>query len=225
MQSAEKLIAATQRSGRFFGMTIVLRGPAINCANMNNSDFSRTAVTAGNCYEISIAGSPPSMFSKTFPRAVPWLAALLASAGAAYWLGRYFITPVEQLCYGLRSLANGQLDVRIAHTTGSKRDEVASLAHDLDVTAARLQELQVARRSSRLWHLHNSAIFLRLIRTHLQPGLLGKGGGRPARCTPRPGSWRPARPSLAEAAEDRCARDIGLSERGTVGRLSLAVQN
>ncbi|WP_236774447.1 HAMP domain-containing protein [Agrobacterium tumefaciens] len=66
-------------------------------------------------------------------------------AAAAYWLARYFITPVEQLRYGLRAIANGQLDVRIAHTIGSKRDEVASLAHDLDITAARLQELQIAQ--------------------------------------------------------------------------------
>ncbi|MGV1822355.1 HAMP domain-containing histidine kinase [Agrobacterium tumefaciens] len=145
VEAATHLIAAMGRTGRTIPISIVPIGPAIDCALANGNDLIRTAVWDGNCYQVRIAGSAQSMVSKTWPRTVPWLAALLAAAAAAYWLGRYFITPVEQLRYGLRSLANGQLDVRIAHTIGSKRDEITSLAHDLDITAARLQELQVAQ--------------------------------------------------------------------------------
>ncbi|RIV17208.1 HAMP domain-containing protein, partial [Klebsiella pneumoniae] len=142
LDAATELVTAMKRANNTIAISIDLVGPAIDCATPTGTDFIQNAVTYGNCYRIEIAGSAQGVISKTWPRAVPWLAALLAAAAAAYWLARYFISPVEQLRYGLRALANGQLDVRIAHTIGSKRDEITSLAHDLDVTAARLQELQ-----------------------------------------------------------------------------------
>jgi signal transduction histidine kinase len=102
----------------------------------------------------------------------------MAAAAAAYWLARYFITPVEQLRYGLRAIANGQLDVRIAHTIGSKRDEVASLAHDLDITASRLQELQIAQQQ--LFHDVSHEIRSPLSRLQAAIGVLQQN---PARLT------------------------------------------
>jgi two-component system OmpR family sensor kinase len=145
VEAVAKLVAAVRRTGRNIPVTITAIGPAIDCAVKNGNALVRNAVRDGECYRMEIAGPVPSMMAKTWPRAVPWLAALLAAAAAAYWLARYFITPVEQLRYGLRSLAKGKLDVRIAHTIGAKRDEITSLAHDLDITAARLQELQTAQ--------------------------------------------------------------------------------
>ncbi len=142
LDAARTLLAAIKRTSRDIPINISAAGPATDCATPAGSEFMKAVVSDGNCYRIEIAGSLQGMISKTWPRAVPWLAALLTAAAAAYWLARYFISPVEQLRYGLRALANGQLDVRIAHTIGSKRDEITSLAHDLDVTAARLQELQ-----------------------------------------------------------------------------------
>ncbi|WP_320203274.1 HAMP domain-containing sensor histidine kinase [Agrobacterium rosae] len=142
LDAATALVAAMKRANNDIAISIDLVSPAIDCATPTGTEFIQHAVADGNCYRIEIAGSAQGVISKTWPRAVPWLAALLAAAAAAYWLARYFISPVEQLRYGLRALANGQLDVRIAHTIGSKRDEITSLAHDLDVTAARLQELQ-----------------------------------------------------------------------------------
>ena len=147
VDAAKSLIAAIHRTGRNYPISITMIGPAIDCTFTNDNDLARDAVRDGNCYQLKIAGSEQSVISRTWPRTVPWLAALLAAAAAAYWLARYFITPVEQLRYGLRALANGQLDVRIAHTIGSKRDEITSLAHDLDITAARLQELQAGSNS------------------------------------------------------------------------------
>jgi signal transduction histidine kinase len=145
VEAATKLAAAVRRTGRNIPVTITAVGPAIDCAAPDGDALVRNAVHDGDCFRIKIAGPTPSMIAKTWPRAVPWLAALLAAAAAAYWLARYFITPVEQLRYGLRALAEGKLDVRIAHTIGAKRDEITSLTHDLDITAARLQELQVAQ--------------------------------------------------------------------------------
>lgn len=145
LEAAERLVASVRRTGRDLPLTITEIGPAIDCATKVDHALLRDAVHNGECYRIEIAATLPSMMAKTWPRAVPWLAALLAAAAAAYWLARYFITPVEQLRYGLRALAEGRLDVRIAHTIGAKRDEITSLAHDLDITAARLQELRLAQ--------------------------------------------------------------------------------
>ena len=146
LDAATNLMAAMQRTGRNIPISVTPIGLAIDCVSIAADDLVRNAVSNGDCYRVQIAASAQSAISRVWPRTVPWLAALLAAAAAAYWLSRYFITPVEQLRYGLRALANGQLDVRIAHTIGSKRDEITSLAHDLDITATRLQELQVAQR-------------------------------------------------------------------------------
>ena len=145
MDAAMRLIAAMQRTGRDMPISMTRIGPDTDCAPTSGNDLARNAVADGNCYRIELAGSTQGLISRTWPRTVPWLAALLSAAAAAYWLARYFITPVEQLRYGLHSLANGELHVRIAHTIGSKRDEITSLAHDVDITAARLQELQIAQ--------------------------------------------------------------------------------
>ncbi len=145
VEAVAKLGAAVRRTGRDIPIAITAIGPAIDCAVKDGNALIRNAVHDGECYRMEIASQVPSMMAKTWPRAVPWLAALLAAAAAAYWLARYFIAPVEQLRYGLRALAKGELDVRIAHTIGAKLDEFTSLAHDLDVTAARLQELQIAQ--------------------------------------------------------------------------------
>ncbi|MCM2434899.1 HAMP domain-containing sensor histidine kinase [Agrobacterium rosae] len=140
--AAMALIAAMKKADQDITVSINAVGPATDCTTTQGSEFATNLVSDGSCYRIEIAGPDQGVISKTWPRTVPWLAALLAAAAAAYWLARYFISPVEQLRYGLRALANGQLDVRIAHTIGSKRDEITSLAHDLDITATRLQELQ-----------------------------------------------------------------------------------
>ncbi len=146
LEAATNLLAAMERTGRAIPISITATGPAVDCPTPSENDLVRTAVSEGTCYQLRIAGPAQSVASKTWPRMVPWLAALLAAAASAYWLARYFITPVEQLRFGLRSLAKGQLNVRIAHTIGSKRDEITSLAHDLDITAARLEDFQAAQR-------------------------------------------------------------------------------
>ncbi len=176
--AAKKLVAAMQRTGRELSFRISPVGPAFDCGVKAGHDLIVNVVSDGNCYEVQIAGSPQGVISKTWPRTVPWLAALMAAAAAAYWLARYFITPVEQLRYGLRAIANGQLDVRIAHTIGSKRDEVASLAHDLDITAARLQELQIAQQQ--LFHDVSHEIRSPLSRLQAAIGVLQQN---PARLT------------------------------------------
>jgi two-component system, OmpR family, sensor kinase len=175
LDAAENLIAAIRRTGRSLPLSITFIGPAIDCGGSEIA-LVRNAVRDGNCYRLEIAVSAQSVISSTWSRTVPWLAALLAAAAAAYWLARYFITPVEQLRYGLQALAQGHLDVRIAHTIGSKRDEITSLAHDLDITAARLQELQAAQQQ--LFHDISHELRSPLSRLQAAIGLLQQNPSR-----------------------------------------------
>ena len=207
--AATEMIAAMRRTGRDIAIRVTRIGPAIDCALSDANERARSAVSDGNCYRMQIDGSVRSMISRTWPRTVPWLAALIAAAAAAYWLARYYITPVEQLRYGLRSLAKGQLDVRIAHTIGSKRDEITSLAHDLDITATRLQELHI--RQQQLFHDISHELRSPLSRLQAAIGILQQN---PARVT--------AMIERMEREVERLDKLVGeiltlarLSERGT----------
>lgn len=176
LDAAKKLVEDLRRTGRELPIRFNQRPSAANCAAKAGPNLAMNVISDGDCYELEIGGSPQGLISRAWPRTVPWLAALMAAAAAAYWLARYFITPVEQLRFGLRAIANGQLDVRIAHTIGSKRDEVASLAHDLDATAARLQELQAAQQQ--LFHDVSHEIRSPLSRLQAAIGVLQQNPSR-----------------------------------------------
>ncbi|WDZ80458.1 ATP-binding protein (plasmid) [Ensifer adhaerens] len=102
------------------------------------------------CYRVALRERGDGPFSRILPRFVPWLSAFLAAAIAAYLLARYLLGPVEYLRNGLSALAAGRFDVRIGDRMGGRRDEVAALAHDFDVSAARLEEMQKVQQ--RLFH-------------------------------------------------------------------------
>ncbi|WP_457588809.1 HAMP domain-containing sensor histidine kinase [Ensifer canadensis] len=102
------------------------------------------------CYRVALRERGDGPFSRILPRFVPWLAAFLAAAIAAYLLARYLLGPVEHIRGGLSALAAGHFDVRIGDRMGGRKDEVAALAHDFDVSAARLEELQKVQQ--RLFH-------------------------------------------------------------------------
>lgn len=112
--------------------------------------FERRVPVAGVCHVVSVDAPLPGLLSLGLPRIAPWLTALFASAFAAFWLARYLIRPVASLRQGLSALAQGRFDMRIGVHMAGRQDEVTALAHDFDVTAARLQELQDGQR--RLFH-------------------------------------------------------------------------
>ncbi|MHC2299738.1 HAMP domain-containing sensor histidine kinase [Rhizobium mongolense] len=126
-------------------------GPAIDCAETAaNTDSQRMVSSGSSCYRVVVERNEIGLLSRLVPRLAPWMSAFLAAAGAALWIARYLTRPVELLKEGLRSLAQGRFDVRIGDKINRKRDEVAALAHDFDLTAARLEEFQEVQR--RLFH-------------------------------------------------------------------------
>lgn len=114
------------------------------------TDRHRYIVSASTCFRLEIEGPAPDFFERGWPKLTPWIAALIASALAAYWLARYLIHPVAYIRQGLSALAQGRFDVRIADKMEGRKDEVTALAHDFDTSAARLQSLQASQQ--RLFH-------------------------------------------------------------------------
>ncbi|WP_077068086.1 HAMP domain-containing sensor histidine kinase [Ensifer aridi] len=130
-------------------LTVKAVGAPIECAVSVSDTLVRRVVNSDTCYEV-MAVPDDAYIWRQWPKLMPWASALLAAAGAAFWLANYFTRPVEQLRKGLGELARGNFGVRISKEVDRKRDEVAALAHDFDATASRLQEFQEVQQ--RLFH-------------------------------------------------------------------------
>lgn len=127
----------------------ITHAPAVAGCAPGGGDV-RTVERDGICYRIAVDGRTPDLFSRTWPKFVPWLSALLAAAVSAFLVARYLVRPVAHLRRGLSALAGGDFSVRIAGEMKGRTDEVAALAHDFDASAERLDELQKAQQ--RLFH-------------------------------------------------------------------------
>jgi signal transduction histidine kinase len=75
---------------------------------------------------------------------------VLGSLTVAALLAWYISKPIRALRQALRAAAQGDLDVRIGDHVGQRRDELADLGRDFDITAARLKLLMDGQR--RLLH-------------------------------------------------------------------------
>ncbi|RWC30539.1 MAG: HAMP domain-containing histidine kinase [Mesorhizobium sp.] len=145
---------AARRFARASGDTVAV-GLAISeitepgaCTDRNVAE-TRTVLKDGICYRISMPGQYSGVLDKLGPF-VPGFGILISSAISAAALALYLIRPVVHLRDGLSALAQGRFDIRIGHKMAGRKDEVSSLAHDFDSSAARLQDLQDTQQ--RLFH-------------------------------------------------------------------------
>lgn len=130
-------------------LSIAENGTPADCAQSGGAHV-RDVIVGDTCQRVTLMARDPGVMEETWPKLLPWTSALIASAIAAFALARYLIRPVAHLRQGLSALAHGQFDVRIGAKMGGRKDEVAGLAHDFDVSAARLQALQEVQQ--RLFH-------------------------------------------------------------------------
>jgi signal transduction histidine kinase len=147
LEAAERFIRVSEATSPL-GL-VIASGEDLATCDAKKTEDSRTLEKDGVCYRIVLSRQselrPPYL-----GLLMPWLGILLSSTLAAALLARYLIRPVVHLRDGLSALANGRFDVRIGDKMAGRRDEVTALAHDFDVSAARLQEFQDAQR--RLFH-------------------------------------------------------------------------
>lgn len=97
---------------------------------------------------------------------------LLFSAVLAWYLTR----PILRLRDGFERLARGELGVRLGASMGRRRDELADLARDFDVMAARLQQTVSAR--DRLLHDVSHELRSPLARLQMAVGLVRQSPAR-----------------------------------------------
>ncbi|ATN36943.1 two-component sensor histidine kinase (plasmid) [Rhizobium sp. ACO-34A] len=147
--TARAFVQAALSTPRPVAMSI--SGPqASSTCLVQQPEHMRAVSTDAKCFILEIDRKQLRIFGAGWPKLVPWISILAASAVAAFWLTRYLIRPIAHLRRGLSALAHGRFDVRIAGEMHGRTDEVAALARDFDVSATRLQELQEAQQ--RLFH-------------------------------------------------------------------------
>ncbi|MGA8709001.1 MAG: HAMP domain-containing protein, partial [Steroidobacteraceae bacterium] len=89
---------------------------------------------------------PLGLFRSTEAPAITAVATLLVSAVVCFLLARHLSDPIRHLRSATRSIAAGDLSVRVAGLMGRRRDELAMLALDFDRMAERLRALLASHR-------------------------------------------------------------------------------
>jgi len=103
---------------------------------------------------------------------LPWqLLVVITVAGSLFsvFLAWYLTRPIKLLRDGFNRMAQGDLDVRLEHRVGRRRDEIADLAKHFDQMAVRLGQLVTAR--DRLLHDVSHELRSPLSRLQLAIGL------------------------------------------------------
>jgi signal transduction histidine kinase len=135
------------------------------------------------CYHIEIQKERLSYFDRYGPAVLPILAGLMASVISSILLASYLVSPIMKIRAGLKTLAGGDFRVRIGRQIGRRRDELATLGKDFDVTAAKLEELDAAQK--RLFHDVSHELRSPLSRLQAAVGLLRKNPARLEALLPR----------------------------------------
>jgi two-component system OmpR family sensor kinase len=99
----------------------------------------------------------------------------LTSLAVAALLAWYVSKPIRYLRRALNAAAHGDLDVRIGDNIGRRRDELADLGRDFDITAARLKLLMDGQR--RLLHDVSHELRSPLARLQAAVGLMRQQPG------------------------------------------------
>lgn len=89
---------------------------------------------------------PFGVMSSTETPIIAVIITLLVSTVVCFLLARYLSDPIRHLRAATRSIADGDLGVRVSSLMGSRRDELAMLALDFDVMAERLRGLLESHR-------------------------------------------------------------------------------
>ncbi|WP_174802618.1 HAMP domain-containing sensor histidine kinase [Martelella limonii] len=170
------------------GLELTEAADPVACSQSENMGRERFIAVDATCYRLAADDLERSLFSRLLPRSLPWVSAIIAAALAAFWLARYLTHPVQEIKVGLRALAEGRFSTRIGDRIDRKRDEIAGLAYDFDLTAERLEEFQDVQR--RLFHDVSHELRSPLARLQVAISLLKKN------------------PARMEAMADRLEREI-----------------
>ena len=97
-------------------------------------------------YVAHLRRPPQTLFPDLRTRILQILAIILTAGLGCYGLARYLTSPIAKLRGAARRLASGDLRTRVMPDIGNRRDELARLAGDFDVMAARIENLLVSQK-------------------------------------------------------------------------------
>lgn len=107
--------------------------------------LSQLQTIGGDTYSLSLLrqrrGGLFGLFSTPDTAIIGGVATLLVSAVVCFLLARFISAPIGHLRAATRSIASGNLSVRVAGMLGRRSDELAMLALDFDSMAERLRTL------------------------------------------------------------------------------------
>jgi signal transduction histidine kinase len=86
----------------------------------------------------------PTLLLGLFPP-VPLVSGAIVILLTGLLLAWYLTGPLRHLAWAFREMQAGRLETRVSPLMGSRRDEIADLAHDFDRMAARLEQLTASR--------------------------------------------------------------------------------
>ncbi len=96
-----------------------------------------------------VAEFVPPPLSERVPGDILWTLKLgtIVSAFLCLLIAHYLSKPIERLRTATNELARGNLDIRVSHYIGNRRDEIAELVRDFDSMADELRKLIQSERS------------------------------------------------------------------------------
>lgn len=159
-------------------LTVTIHAEAADCAPTRERHIVFPVQAGGNDYCLRYATPPLPEEDAGFLDMPPEYLVAAAIAGVIFSLALawYLTKPIHQLRRGFRRLEEGDFAVRLSHSMGGRRDEIADLASDFDRMAGRLAELVAAR--DRLLHDVSHELRSPLARMRLAIGLLRRDPGR-----------------------------------------------
>ena len=93
-------------------------------------------------FVVEVRAPPPGPPFGNLSFLLPRLFAVLLTAGVlCYLLARYIVSPVVKLRAVTRQVSGGDLSARVGPLLGRRRDELATMGHDFDAMAVRVETL------------------------------------------------------------------------------------
>ncbi|HEY2417504.1 MAG TPA: ATP-binding protein [Steroidobacteraceae bacterium] len=134
---------------RFGRATLAGRTPETPTDSRDVRWLSQLVTSNNEIYALSLLRTrrgPFGVMSSTQTPIVAVIVTLLVSTVVCFLLARYLSDPIRHLRAATRSIADGDLNVRVSSLMGRRRDELAMLALDFDVMAERLRALLESQR-------------------------------------------------------------------------------
>jgi two-component system, OmpR family, sensor histidine kinase CpxA len=108
-----------------------------------------TRISTARAEYLLVAEFIPPPLSERVPGDILWTLKLgtIVSAFLCLLIAHYLSKPIERLRTATNELARGNLDIRVSHYIGNRRDEIAELVRDFDSMADELRKLIQSERS------------------------------------------------------------------------------